>query len=314
MQVIEHRSSKHDCLGITPHTPEAGIKKLTMAQARVRSLEIILQDSINFNDREWSYNVPTLPKKSTVNNLGLIKAIAVVSNSAKQTISLRFTKGPTNRATVKDPPDCFISISFSDFRLRHPIEALETNGVRTPNNTAASFKESLDYVVRLLRSGVTINGVHYNFYGHSNSQLKSKTCILFAGSRSEIVRKVEELGDFAKIKSVAKMVKRIGLLFSAADMASKILPDRCEDIPDITNKDYNFTDGCGLISGHLARLLVKEADIKFRNRRYMPSVFQVRYRGYKGVVMLEPSLKGKTLVKFRDSMKNSKEGMIFHSQ
>lgn len=86
------------------------------------------------------------------------------------------------------------------------------------------------------------------------------------------------------------MVKRIGLLFSAGEVATQLQPDRCEDIPDIIKGDYMFTDGCGLISSHMARLLVQKLNICFRNKRYNPSIFQTRYRGYKGVLELEPKL------------------------
>lgn len=157
--------------------------------------------------------------------------------------------------------------------------------------------------MRLLRSGVTINGVTYNFYGHSNSQLKSRSCFLLAAPRPVIAKTVEDLGDFSKIKSVAKKAKRIGLLFSSTKMGFELTPDRCEDIPDIQNKDYNFTDGCGLVSPFLVQQAARAAQIGFRNQKYLPSVIQIRYRGYKGVLTLEPKLRGKVLVQFRDSMR-----------
>ena len=169
--------------------------------------------------------------------------------------------------------------------------------------TPATAKESADYVTRLLQCGMTINGVTYNFYGHSNSQLKSRACFLYAASKEVIAQKVENLGNFNKMKSVAKKAKRIGLLFSAAEIACELLPELCEDIPDVTSRDYNFTDGCGLISERFAKMLVRKIDIRFRNQRYVPSVFQIRYRGYKGVLMTDPTMKQKTKVKFRDSMR-----------
>lgn len=110
------------------------------------------------------------------------------------------------------------------------------------------------------------------------------------------------------MKTVAKKSKRIGLLFSVAQIATTVNPNRCQDIPDIETNDYIFTDGCGLISPHLARELSRQVGITFRNIRYTPSVFQIRYRGYKGVVMVDPSMKGETLIKFRKSMKKFNGG------
>ena len=282
-----------------------------MPSSGIRRWHHKLQDAISPDDQKWVYTVPALPRPSQTNPQGLLKAITVISNDSKQCIELTLSKVSLNRAISHEPLDRFISISFANFRLYYPIQRdpkVESSQEQAQSLQPAPPKETANYVVRLLRSGINLNTVHYNFYGHSNSQLKSKTCFLFSDSRENISKKVSELGEFSNIKTVAKKAKRIGLLFSTAEMAIELQPDRCEDISDVISKDYIFTDGCGLISVHLAKLLVKQADIKYRNQRYLPSVYQIRYRGYKGVLMLEPTLKGQILVKFRDSMKKFKGG------
>lgn len=273
-----------------------------MSKTNIRSFQHVLQDPILLDDQSWSYRVPNLPRSSTLNSQQLIKSITIVSNSIKQQIVLRLQVSTSNRAMSGEPIDRFIIISFADFRLRVPPLPL-TAGEQGPGSKPATSRESTDYIVKLLRSGITLNDVHYNFYGHSNSQLKSRTCILFAASKPDISKMVEGLGEFTKMKTVAKKSKRIGLLFSVAQMATIVDPNRCEDIPDIETNNYIFTDGCGLISPHLAHELSRKVRITFRNVRYTPSVFQIRYRGYKGVVMLDPNMGGKTLIKFRKSMK-----------
>ena len=274
----------------------------------MNSLAIILQDSISPNDCKWSYIEPNLPENPTLNSLGLIKSVSVASNPTKQNITLRFIKSSANRATANDPLDKFIQISFANFRLRHPNGDTPTAGDGVLSSTPATAKESADYVTLLLQSGITINGVTYNFYGHSNSQLKSRACFLYAASKEESALKVENLGDFTRIKSVAKKAKRIALLFSAAEIVCRVEEENYEDIDDVETKDYNFTDGCGLISEKFARFLVQNMNIKFRNQKYIPSVFQIRYRGYKGVLMVDPTMKGKTKIKFRESMRKFKGG------
>jgi regulator of nonsense transcripts 1 len=128
-------------------------------------------------------------------------------------------------------------------------------------------------------------------------------------SKEEISKKIEALGDFSKMKTVGKKAKRIGLLFSSATAALTITPDRCEDIADVETADYIFTDGCGLIAPNLAHELARRTKILFHNNRYTPSVFQIRYRGYKGVVTLDPRMaKQKALLKFRKSMKKFSGG------
>ena len=130
---------------------------------------------------------------------------------------------------------------------------------------------------------------------------------MVAASKSEISAKVDSLGDFTKLKSVGKKAKRLGLLFSSAEMATTLAPERCEDIDDISKNEYVYTDGCGLISDQLAKQIVQRRRIVHRNKRYLPSIFQIRYRGYKGVLTLCPDLKRKVQVQFRESMRKLKD-------
>ena len=260
----------------------------------LKTLKYTLQAEVRQSDLKWSYYVQDLPRPDTSNRARLIKSVELVSKPESQTIILRLRDVDYNRALSGRPLDCFVHASFPDFRLYEQRE-----GQAQP----MTARESADYLVRFLKSGVDINGVHYSFYGHSNSQLKSRSCYLLAGSRQEVSRKVENLGDFSKITSVAKKAKRIGLLFSVSHAVLEVPPERCEDIEDIENANYNFTDGCGNISPDLAARLVREKPILFRNKRYRPSVFQIRYRGYKGVVSLDPRMKKGLWLQFRKSMR-----------
>jgi hypothetical protein len=272
-----------------------------MSKINIKAFQHCLQSSILLEDQEWTYQVSNLPLPSTLNPQNLLKFISLTSNTEKQQIMLRLQESSPNRAISADPLDRFILISFSDFRLRVP----KTNSLETE---PAKARESVDYVIRLLKSGISLNGVRYNFYGHSNNQLKARSCFLFAGTKEEIVRKINALGDFTKIKTVAKKSKRIGLLFSSGSVVVDLDPNRCEDIGDVEVKNYIFTDGCGLVSSKLAHELARRRGIAFRNQRYTPSVFQIRYRGYKGVLMVDPGMKGEILAKFRKSMKKFSGG------
>jgi regulator of nonsense transcripts 1 len=274
--------------------------KFAMSKTNIRSFRYLLQTCIQPEDDKWEYSIKALPDKSILNAEKLIKFVTLVSNSIKQEIVLILQPCSLNRAISEDSLDRFVTVSFADFRLQC--------GKRGSEPQQATARESADYIAKFLTSGVVLNNVHYNFYGHSNSQLKSRTCFLFASSRADISLKIESLGDFTKMKTVAKKAKRIGLLFSVAQMAVTLDPSRCQDIPDVEANEYIFTDGCGLISPRLARELSRKVGIAFRNVRYAPSVFQIRYRGYKGVVMLDPAMEGDTLIKFRKSMKKFSGG------
>jgi hypothetical protein len=222
----------------------------------------------------------------------------------RHTMVLTIERIERNRAIRNETLDNILIASFEGFR---PLSGPKNDSASRPTNRTlqpATWKECSDYIVHLLRSGISLQGVRYNFYGHSNSQLKSKTCFLFAASKQEISRKVEALGDFSKMKTVAKKAKRIGLLFSTAQIATHVPSERCEDIADIETDDYIFTDGCGLISPILAKELARKVRIVFRDKRYTPSVFQLRYKGYKGVVTVDPRMsKSRYLLRMRKSMK-----------
>ncbi|KAK4442628.1 RNA dependent RNA polymerase-domain-containing protein [Podospora aff. communis PSN243] len=270
-----------------------------------RKYQATLQDTISMSDHEWSYALPNFPAPSDTNKLGLVKNISLKTTGTRHAVKLNFQQASMNRALRSDPLSSFVSISIADFHtrsLRHATGEVIGTQPATP-------RECTDYVVEMLRSGITLQGIHYNFYGHSNSQLKSRSCFLFAASKEEIYAKVEALGEFSKMKTVQKKAKRIGLLFSSAEVAKIIDPKWCQDIPDIESADYIFTDGCGLIAPKLVRQLADKANITFRNQRYYPSVLQIRYRGYKGVVTVDPRMKeGTPLLRLRKSMKKFNGG------
>lgn len=240
--------------------------------------------------------MPDLPQPSVCNSAGYIKSCSLISNSDEQSLILGLIKISPNRAISERPLDSLVHVSFDGFRLQ------------TESGDAAPFKDSADYIATFLKSAISINGTQYHFYGHSQSQLKSRSCFLMSGSKDQVNRIVDGLGDFSKIKTVAKKVKRIGLLFSTAHVVMDIDPARVKDISDIEDQDYIFTDGCGFISRNLARMLTRKRPIVFRNQRYHPTVFQIRYRGYKGVVIIEPRMTPGIWLELRKSMKKFSGG------
>lgn len=61
----------------------------------------------------------------------------------------------------------------------------------------------------ILKQGISFSGATYRFLGHSNSQLKEKTCFLLNDSTDEeIYELLSRFGDFSKIKTAAKRAKR----------------------------------------------------------------------------------------------------------
>lgn len=285
---------------MAPNTARA-ITAASPKKSNLATFRYKLQNRISLDDREWKFQVPNLPSARLLDDKRLVKTVSLITTRGRNEIVLTLESAEDNRAIRADPLNRFLVVSIAEFR--HQLRPQDSNtAVALQPQTP---RECADYATRLLKAGIFLQGVHYNFYGHSNSQLKSRTCFLYAAPREVISGKVEALGDFAKIKTVAKKAKRIGLLFSTAKVAMTVSPDRVEDIPDIESADYIFTDGCGLVSPRLAQELARTVGIVFRDRRYTPSVLQIRYRGYKGVVTVDPSMASntKTLLKMRKSMK-----------
>ncbi|THH07660.1 hypothetical protein EW145_g3223 [Phellinidium pouzarii] len=211
-------------------------------------------------------------------------------------------------------------ITFTADAIQFGIEPLQSNRVLQTDDSSKfvlahfgslrfpnlSLSLTAKYIQRMLDSGLYLNGVQYRFYHHSPSQLRSRSCYLReAGTDQELDHLISQLGSFDGIHNIAKRAKRIGLLFSSTAIGLYLDVKYTADIPDIESGGELFSDGCGLVSRHWGNQLSKHKGIVFRNRRYTPSIFQIRYLGYKGVVMLHPPLDvmKKHLVAFRKSMK-----------
>lgn len=151
----------------------------------------------------------------------------------------------------------------------------------------------------ILKRGIAFSGAIYRFLGHSNSQLKERTCTLMNASDEEIYDLLAQFGKFSQIKTAAKRAKRIGLLFSSFSQSISLIEDDYTVIDDVERNNYIFTDGCGFMSDSFAQE-IQDAVPKLDGK---PCVVQVRYQGYKGVLILNRQLGDRVKVQFRKSMK-----------
>ena len=136
---------------------------------------------------------------------------------------------------------------------------------------------------RALANGITIGDRHYEFLAFGNSQFRQHGAYFFAPTphlRADHIR--EWMGDFTQIRTVAKYAARIGQCFSTtrAIGGTKV---QVKEILDVKRDDFNFTDGVGKISESLAKLVAAELRLP-----YIPSVFQFRLGGCKGVLAVWP--------------------------
>ena len=161
-------------------------------------------------------------------------------------------------------------------------------------------------VVHFLNYGMYIDGEEYQFIGCSQGGIKNRHCYMFKGSVELVKEVLAECGQFSVIKSTSKRLKRIGLLFSKATPTEVTIPEGdVIFVDDIENRNGNFTDGCGSISIKLAKAVIESAQLDLED--YLPSVYQIRYSGCKGVVSVDPNTEQPGLI-LRKSMKKFEPG------
>ncbi|CAG8483906.1 5460_t:CDS:2 [Diversispora eburnea] len=190
---------------------------------------------------------------------------------------------PNNRVIQSTNPEKVLMADFQKLRFE---------------NQASS-----DYIIRILTNGIIINEKRYHYVGQSNSHIKQRKCLLLqADDPREIQRFLDGFGDWSKFKSVAKLAKRIGLLFSSGDKAFNLPTERYKIIDDIERNDFCFTDGCGFVSKDTIKRITSNLKLVFRENRLYPSVIQIRYQGFKGILLLGNHLSKKISCEFRKSM------------
>jgi len=146
--------------------------------------------------------------------------------------------------------DHFIRVGFSDEnRLRYRWDRATDGEIFT-----------YERVGETLKNGFDLGGRHFEFLAYSNSALKehsvwfmspfydsSKSCVVTA----EDIRK--SIGDFKGqiLRQPSKYAARLGQAFTSTDSAVEIHGTEWEEVPDIQNGRYVFTDGFGSISESL---------------------------------------------------------------
>ncbi|CEF62701.1 RNA-dependent RNA polymerase, eukaryotic-type family-containing protein [Strongyloides ratti] len=148
-----------------------------------------------------------------------------------------------------------------------------------------------EIINKYLDKGIIVGGFIYNFLGASNSQIRDGGCYFFRGSKYDMISIREGLGSI-KQEAIPKMMGRLGQCFTQSFLAKnaiiandKYVKDNDYFTPvwkDSGEKEYCFSDGCGMISNEMGRKIVSS----FKNIFNQSSTcYQFRFRGYKGVLV-----------------------------
>ncbi|CAF0772211.1 unnamed protein product [Didymodactylos carnosus] len=188
---------------------------------------------------------------------------------------------------------------------------------REEDNT--KLKDFNEQIKRRLKSKM-INGLdcvykNYKFIGSSTSQLKELSFwfILLPQNMKTVDQAIATLGEFDAIKNLATHVARVGQFFTTTKTVDINLTfidqnrprqNQCYyacQIDDIKRNNYCFTDGCGKISLGLAIEVARKLKLE---KDYIPSAYQVRIAGCKGMLAIDyESNQNDFYVKVRESMK-----------
>jgi len=193
-----------------------------------------------------------------------------------------------------------------------------------PNKYLNSDRDLLKYFHDIFRSGIAIAGESFHFFGLSNNQLKNHSFwFRKATSMDDIHRLRNELGQLNRINNIGTYVSRLGLWFSKTDPTGIQLNfyaneneflrrvaqrEHCVTmIDDVEQNNYCFTDGNGLVSKGLAKLIAENLSIIPKNSTNdlkIPSAYQIRLAGCKGMIIIDPqSTYNQFYLKIRPSMK-----------
>ncbi|KAF8063609.1 RdRP-domain-containing protein [Lyophyllum atratum] len=198
--------------------------------------------------------------------------------------------------------DCFLRVTFQDDN-RMTLRQDTTLNISIKELLASRYK-------RALVEGITVAGRHFEFLGYSMSGLKQHSVFfvhpfefeLTPGTQTlmtaEVIRST--LGDFSMIaRKPALLAARWAQVFSASAPSVILGPQEIRRIEDRRSPSGSlFTDGCSPISPELGRAIWARLQGQRKaggREKLIPSCYQIRVGGAKGVIFVDPTLTGRVL-------------------
>lgn len=183
----------------------------------------------------------------------------------------------SNRVLRHFDPDKFLRISMREEDGKSRLTANYKNA----DNVYERFRS-------LMLGGISIGQRRYFFLAMTASQLKMHGSWFITPYEDRGVLIGADyikswLGSFSSIKNIGKYAVRVGLALSSTTSACTV--DDFIEIEDIERNAYCFTDGVGLITQRCAGAVSNALGLT-----HIPSAFQVRFAGYKGVLVTHPWL------------------------
>lgn len=218
----------------------------------------------------------------------------VLMRTAVITPTTFYVKTPSVEVSNRVIRDNFFAVG--NF-LRVKFEDEDTFGGLSPIAYYDNQHEVWARIERCFRHGIDIAGRHYDWLACGNSQFRERGAYFFTPySEEKTARNIRTaLGDFSSINIVAKCMARIGQCFSTTRASTNIGTVEQRSIKDIERNGYCFTDGVGKVSPFVAQMVANELYTRCGPQDY-PSAFQFRLGGFKGILVVDPALKGKRVL------------------
>ncbi|KAI1766762.1 RdRP-domain-containing protein [Hypoxylon sp. FL1150] len=147
-------------------------------------------------------------------------------------------------------------------------------------------------VHRTLLNGIQIGGRHFQYLATGNSQFRENGAYFFCPTEFLTCDNIRSwMGDVNHIRVVAKYAARLGQCFSTtkaprtSPIGQTIVP-----IKDIEHNGWCFTDGVGKIAPSRATFLVQTLSNAHKALKSIPSAFQFRLGGSKGILVQWPDI------------------------
>lgn len=185
--------------------------------------------------------------------------------------------------------DRFLRVQFTD-----EMQIGRLSGGPDTKRTDECFTRAF----RALKNGIRVGGRHFKFLAFGNSQLRENGAYFFAPTELVTCQDIRDwMGDFSSIKTVAKYAARLGQCLSTTRPVPTFgVPTTVQHIPDVENGGFCFTDGVGKISKWWARVIASHLRVS-----EVPSAFQFRMGGCKGVLAVWPDVPSGQVVQVRPS-------------
>ncbi|KAI2604768.1 RNA dependent RNA polymerase-domain-containing protein [Hypoxylon fragiforme] len=194
------------------------------------------------------------------------------------------TPEPSNRVLrhFASHEDRFIRVQFMDEMSRGPIYS-------APDSTQANAL--FNRVHRTLQNGIVIGGRRFEYLATGNSQFRERGAYFFCPTEYLSCQDIRDwMGEVSHIRVVAKYAARLGQCFSTTKIPrASPIGQRIKHIEDIEHHGWNFTDGVGKIAPRRARFLIDNL-VTGKTVKYVPSVFQFRLGGSKGILVQWPDV------------------------